>query len=241
MASDVFSVGCVCIEVASFVFIPILVCLTPDIDSKLCTSQAPYAGISDHQVIARVPQGLRPDRPTFLDGSPLPQALWLVMTFCWSTQASHRPAASALAQQTKYLIPPRQRLDVGRPVATDDRRLFSFAGTPDSAQGRTNERNKQLRHNPLLLGSERQSFGLQISNIASPIATPPYDVDRHPGAYTSISIPAPPNAPVQNYFSKNGPHAKVLLLGQSESGERHPLCYSTPSLLVPVFFGMCCY
>jgi len=86
-ASDVFALGCVCVELITF--------------------QAPYSGISDNQVIARVPLGLRPERPQFADGSDIPDALWSTITLCWQTDASHRPGAEALTEATKSLITQR--------------------------------------------------------------------------------------------------------------------------------------
>ncbi|TCD64008.1 hypothetical protein EIP91_004676 [Steccherinum ochraceum] len=87
-SSDVFALGCVCVEI--------------------CTSQAPYAGISDHQVIARVPYGLRPARPNFPDNTDLPDALWSTIMLCWTHTAVERPTALSLVETTKACITRRE-------------------------------------------------------------------------------------------------------------------------------------
>ncbi|KAH8092669.1 kinase-like domain-containing protein, partial [Cristinia sonorae] len=86
-AGDVFALGCVCVE--------------------LVTNQAPYSGTSDNQVIARVPHGLRPNRPTFPDGSKVPDSLWSTVTLCWQETPSHRPSIPALVEATRGLITAR--------------------------------------------------------------------------------------------------------------------------------------
>jgi len=75
-ASDVFAFGCVVVE--------------------LYSGQSPYSEYSDHQVVARVPSGLRPTRPAPLNGIIISDALWTMTTNCWKPLPSRRPSAQAL-------------------------------------------------------------------------------------------------------------------------------------------------
>lgn len=105
MASDVFAVGCVCIEVTSITFTPVLTCLTVGTCLKLCTSKAPYADVPNSYTVAvRVLEGLRPSRPRFSDGSAVPEGLWFMMTLCWSAEIWRRPTAVGLVERTQALV-----------------------------------------------------------------------------------------------------------------------------------------
>ncbi|TCD63897.1 hypothetical protein EIP91_004806 [Steccherinum ochraceum] len=80
-ASDVFSFGCVVVE--------------------LFSGQAPYAGSSDVQVMIRVPLGLRPSRPASRGAFAISDALWNVVTKCFEQSPHERPHASTLSEMTQ--------------------------------------------------------------------------------------------------------------------------------------------
>lgn len=78
-ATDVYSLACVIIE--------------------LYTSQLPYREWSDTQILLRVPGGLRPERPTFLDGTIMPDALWTLMSKCWLHNPDERATAKEIVRE----------------------------------------------------------------------------------------------------------------------------------------------
>ncbi|TCD61463.1 hypothetical protein EIP91_008398 [Steccherinum ochraceum] len=77
-ASDVFSFGCVIVE--------------------LYLGEAPYAGLSDYQVIAGLLGGLRPLRPSRRDGIEIADTLWNITTDCFKDSPQDRPDAQTLSE-----------------------------------------------------------------------------------------------------------------------------------------------
>ncbi|THH21605.1 hypothetical protein EUX98_g8333 [Antrodiella citrinella] len=83
-ATDVFAFGCVVIE--------------------LYSGQAPYAECSDHQVVARVPAGLRPKRPSPIEGVWISDAMWYLATVCWKSLPSRRPSTHTLIKTIEEIV-----------------------------------------------------------------------------------------------------------------------------------------
>ncbi|KAH8084347.1 kinase-like domain-containing protein [Cristinia sonorae] len=81
-ASDVYSFGCVIVE--------------------LFSGKAPYPQFTrDPQVITHVTQGLHPSRPLPAQGIEIPDYLWKLATKCFSYRPSQRPTARMLASMVQ--------------------------------------------------------------------------------------------------------------------------------------------
>lgn len=121
--------------------------------------------MNDNQVIARVPQGLRPERPQFTDGTDIPDALWSTITLCWKREASHRPTAQALVEATRSLATLRELTppyfdtkECSDTASTDDvigervvdPTVFSWAGDrldwQEYLHGRMVARSEEIQH-----------------------------------------------------------------------------------------------
>ncbi|CAL1702395.1 unnamed protein product [Somion occarium] len=78
-ASDIYSFGCLCVEVL--------------------TRKVPFSCVpSDAQVIAKVLKGLRPSRPTLENGLSLPDDLWSLLQGCWAGNPFDRPDDGAIVE-----------------------------------------------------------------------------------------------------------------------------------------------
>ena len=104
--SDIFSFGCVCIEVCRRCFIAsnhhVLTLY------QLYTAHAPYAGMTDLRVMSGVLYGQRPARTTIIDDVEvtIPLELWRIAEKCWAYEPQRRaPIEELLQDMTDLQIP----------------------------------------------------------------------------------------------------------------------------------------
>lgn len=67
----------------------------------------------------RVVRGVRPSRPVYLDGRPMPDDLWTLVTSCWAGQPSERPLSSHVVRGLSVIrFPPSPPSHQPQVVAT---------------------------------------------------------------------------------------------------------------------------
>ncbi|CAL1717305.1 unnamed protein product [Somion occarium] len=108
-ASDVFSVGCVCIE--------------------LYTAQKPYIGLSDYQVIDGVPKNRRPQRTNVVNNieRTVPGELWRIAEKCWEHLPENRPSIQWVVEATGELQVPDDWLQASSSARSVASRSASLA------------------------------------------------------------------------------------------------------------------
>ncbi|CAL1703188.1 unnamed protein product [Somion occarium] len=84
-ASDMYSFGCLCVE--------------------LYTLQNPFPHVKWQQhIYTEILAGKRPSRPTVATGKAMSDALWALVQQCWSQDLSQRPNASVLVESLSRII-----------------------------------------------------------------------------------------------------------------------------------------
>lgn len=69
-----------------------------DQDTQLYTSEAPFTGCSEGNVIARVLSGKRPSRPRFQGGELMSDKVWSVLERSWTQSSQERMGAEGIAE-----------------------------------------------------------------------------------------------------------------------------------------------
>ncbi len=91
-ASDMYSFGCMCVEVG-------LLLASHDPahmgGMKLYSNAAPYGDLQEHEIISRVVAGKHPKRPKTSDRE-LSGPLWAFVTSCWKGPSKRPSAADAV-------------------------------------------------------------------------------------------------------------------------------------------------
>ncbi|KAH8091675.1 kinase-like domain-containing protein [Cristinia sonorae] len=86
---------------------------------ELYTGQPPFPEFNDRQVSRKVVAGLRPSRPTLLDGISISDNIWTLLQSCWSEKINTRPTSHVVVEAfvppapAKELKPPVQRAAEG--------------------------------------------------------------------------------------------------------------------------------
>ncbi|THH29478.1 hypothetical protein EUX98_g4707 [Antrodiella citrinella] len=142
-ASDVFSFACCCVE--------------------LFSGKIPYDGCGEGQVMKRVPEGLRPERPTAFVGEDLmSDDLWNVLTRCWTDQPANRPSAQEVVQLISEVCD-------NLPGINEDSGISS-----EFSKGTPGERRKRIKQKQEL---EKQAHGplhTMMKKVTDSLKVPPF-------------------------------------------------------------------
>ena len=102
--SDIYSFGCVCIEVSDTYNHRSSIMIEPNNFQKLYTGKPPYSGLAILPILRKVQNGEKPPRPTFYGGDIMSNELWSLVALCLSTSPEDRPTASQLVQELGSLL-----------------------------------------------------------------------------------------------------------------------------------------
>lgn len=64
---------------------------------QIYSGNVPFPEVAEHQVIRRIIQGSRPERPTLAGAGLMSDDLWTLMTQCWDTEPHDRPRIDDVA------------------------------------------------------------------------------------------------------------------------------------------------
>lgn len=96
--SDIYSCGCVCIEVIQQNLVILLRKYSHNL--QVYTGRSPWPEITNYaQVIVPVLKGKRPSRPVAATGGVMTDELWHIVQDCWSKDAAARPSAAELVKR----------------------------------------------------------------------------------------------------------------------------------------------